>query len=470
MAEYTARIEREDLITFINACFTCTGQAEFYSSSAEQGVSLSFLHEYIRTNYRRLYARCLAAGINHYNQAEIVLQLLGAGAPESDADRQEESRLIRYALSSLPTQRAYKLLEQAGQRRINNRRCRAVVRQFLAERKNLVFEAVKYRNRMRRIHSHGHLRSEDELGRFLFGDAAEGRFETPIFDAYRRAHYEERALYELPYSVAEGFAAKLSIPRDRFLARIAPRMTSAEKARTARAAEREEIDDWRVDWQRRDPTQLATYLLSLGIPERRARLAELEAAMKASAQRIVREVPYRLGRVSMVLDNSFSSRGSADKAHRPLAVALASLYLVEQASASLRAFWTSPIAHPLLARAQGSTSLGQALLDALAWKPDQLLIVSDGFDNDPPNGASEVLRVYCSRLDPGAEVEIVHLNPVFDAAHLMPRALSSWAPTVGIRDAKDLFLMIGFARFAKGSMDLQALEAYLQRRMLEVLA
>ena len=57
-------LEREDLLQFLNAAFVSTGQGEFYSTAGEQRVSLAFLHEYVRGNYRRLYARMLAAGLD----------------------------------------------------------------------------------------------------------------------------------------------------------------------------------------------------------------------------------------------------------------------------------------------------------------------------------------------------------------------------------------------------------------------
>lgn len=73
------QIGREDLVLFINSCFACTGQDEFYGGADGQAVSIHFLHEYILGNYRKLYARTLAAGVNHYNQGLIILNLLARG-------------------------------------------------------------------------------------------------------------------------------------------------------------------------------------------------------------------------------------------------------------------------------------------------------------------------------------------------------------------------------------------------------
>ena len=36
-------VEREDMVMFINACFACTGQKEFYSDARGQSVSIGVL-------------------------------------------------------------------------------------------------------------------------------------------------------------------------------------------------------------------------------------------------------------------------------------------------------------------------------------------------------------------------------------------------------------------------------------------
>src|SRR4051812_11995065 len=110
------RVAREDLVLFINACFTCTGQREFYGDGRGQAVSIEFLHAYILGNYRRLYARTLAAGINHFNQAQIITNLLATGRDTPPAERPEEGRLLAAALRALPPQRAFRIFEALRER------------------------------------------------------------------------------------------------------------------------------------------------------------------------------------------------------------------------------------------------------------------------------------------------------------------------------------------------------------------
>ncbi|WP_367652210.1 hypothetical protein [Streptomyces sp. LB8] len=121
---------------------------------------------------------------------------------------------------------------------MNNRRTRALLRAWLSTRPDPALDAVKYRNDLKEALRHTHLTPGDEdLGAFLFAPHCRARYDTPVLEAWRRAHHEQEALYELPYTVAEGFAAKHGIPRDVFLERIAPRLTRLETLRLQETAE-----------------------------------------------------------------------------------------------------------------------------------------------------------------------------------------------------------------------------------------
>lgn len=465
------RVAREDLVLFINACFAATGQSEFYGDATGQGVSLRFLHEYIQGNYRRLYARTLAAGINHHARGLIALSLLRAGAPSDTAQREEEGRLLLATLLSLPPQRAYHLLREARAQRINNRRTRALMAEFLRRRPDLVFDAVKYRAHVRSVATHAHLRLGErnaEIPRFLFETMQrKGAYVTPLFDAFRRAHYTHEAVFELPFTIAQGMAVRHKIPQAEFLLRIAPRMTAGERLRMLGAAERAEAAPLDVDLTRVPLTRLCLYLMSLEPEERRARRAELLGVLDASARRAIGRARPRLGRVAAVLDRSYSTSGSREKQRRPLAVALAASRLLREAADEFRAFWTVPIAQDdeLFVTPRGQTDLARPLCDAIEWRPDLVVIVSDGYENDPPGAAAEIIRRFRRHLDPKRVVSFVHANPVFDSERFAPRGLGPWLPTIGLRDAEDLLTMLGFARFADGAAPLSELETYLEGRL-----
>lgn len=461
------QVAQEDLLLFINACFACTGQREFYEDAGEQRVAIAFLHDYVAGNYRRLYALCLIAGLNQFNQAEIILKLLATGKQVAEADRLLEGQLIRWALNQLPTQRGWGLLRELQKRRINNRRSRAIARDYLAQRKSLDFEVVKYRSKVKATIAHSHLSLPGELGPFLFEFEKQKAFQTALFESFRKAHYSIEAIYQLPMTIAEGFAAKHDIPRDKFLKNIQPQMTLAEKLRYQQTADREGIQ-LAVDWQRLSLTKLALYLLSLPVADRFAQRETFEVALDAAARKQLRRSSLALGRVAAVLDNSFSSSGSTEKRQRPLGVALGCHYLLRSAAQTYQGFWTRDLGEPLGATAHGSTDLTRPLLQALAWGPDLLVIISDGYENDPPGGVHEVLRVWQQRLDPDRRTQIVHCNPVFESQSLTPKSVSPLIPTLGLREAEDLPMALAFARVAQGGT-IGELEAYLTDRASRLL-
>ncbi|MGD1913616.1 MAG: hypothetical protein ACFB2X_23090 [Rivularia sp. (in: cyanobacteria)] len=457
-------VAREDLVMFINACLSCTGQREFYDDAYGQKVSINFLHEYILGNYRLLYARTLAAGINHFNQAQIILNLLATGKNISPQHRQEEGALIASTLQKLPPQRAWGILQQLRQRKINNRRSRAIARDYVNYRRNIDFDAVKYRSKVRAIVTHAHLKLQGELGNFLFHNWKQKVYKTELFEKFRQAHFSAEAVYELPFTIAEGLATKHKIKRKIFLSRIQERMTLNEKLRFQNAAEsvKIKID---LDLSRLPLTKLVSYILSLPVETRKQKRDILDLALEKSAQKILKKAPMKLGRVAAVLDCSYSSYGSSEKRRRPLGVALATHYLLKAASQEYQDFWTLPPVDPLQIRPRGQSDLATPLLDALEWGADLIVIVSDGCENDPPCGAAQVLRIFCNLLDVDCRTSIVHCNPVFNSDDFSVGSLSPDIPTVGLRDAEDLPTMLGFAQFANGSASLFELEDYLAKRV-----
>ena len=398
-----------------------------------------------------------------------MLELLSHSERLTAAERREEGQLCRAVLARLPPQRAYRVLLGLRERGVNNRRTRAIVREFLAQRPDLAFDALKYRSKLHALVRHSHPSLPGELGPFLARGWHARRYHTDLLEKFRRAHFAADAVYDLPFTVAEGLAARHRIDRDVFLRKITPRMTAGERLRLQSAAARAGAEIT-IDLGRAPLTRVALYALSLPDAQRRERRDELHAALAASARRCLRAAPLRLGRVAAVLDRSYSAGGSRDKPRRPLALALAVDRLLAQAAREYRSFWTGPaLEDPLLVRARGQTDLATPLLAALEWAPDLLVVVSDGFDNDPPRGAGEVCRIYRTRLDPARKTTIVHVNPVFDAAHLGPRPLDRSVPTVGLRDAEDLATVLAFARFADGGLSLRELEDYLEQRAADLL-
>lgn len=441
-------VARDDLLTFLNAAFVSTGQAEFSSTADEQRLGLGFLHEYVRGNYRRLYARLLALGVNDHNLAEIIHGLLSTGGETPPDFQQEENALIRAGVRRLPPQRFWKLTARLRRDGVNNRRTRAVIRDWLARHPDPVFQAVKYRRKVAGALRHIHLHPTGEMPDFLFGDHRRP-FATELFETYRGARHSQQAVTRLPYSVARGLAAKHGMDPDKLVERMKDRLTEKERLRAAGHNSSVELRPERLSL-----TELTSWLLS------REEFGEQEQQwLERSARAVLeRSGPLALsGRVAAVLDNSFSATSSRQRRGRPLAVAFAADQLLRLGHSDYRGFWTSP--QEGLPRPRGQSNLSERLLDALEWGATMVLVISDGIENDPAGAFQHITK----RLPSG--VQVLHLNPVFDPEELEVANLTAHSRAIGLHRAEDLPTALGFARYVIGEGSLIELETYLAKRV-----
>lgn len=464
-----SQIEGEDLVLFINACFTCTGQREFYEEAEQQDLSIDFLHQYILGNYRRLYALTLATGINHYNQTFIVFNLLASGTPKLVAHKLEESNLIRVCLKEMPVNRVFKIFSRLKKSRINNRRTRAVIKTYLESRKDPAFDAVKYRSKVKRIIMHAHMGVNDERARFLFGkaEAKPEPFETPIFDSFQRAKYSKQAVYELPYTVAESFAERHSIPRNVFLKGIEGQLTKNEKLRLQKAAQREKKVSIEVDFKSLDLTRLVLYWLSLGYEKQIELQDKFEAALDFQAEKLLQGTRITKDKIALVVDRSFSMWGSLEKKRRPLAIGFSIHQILKRAAKEYNVFWSSPINKDLFLQPKGQSNIADPFIEALKTEPDVLLIVSDGFENDPTGLTSHVYQSWLKIKGKSTDTSVIHLNPVYDANSFNVKTLGGGLTSVGIRNAEDIAITLEYCRFANGRATIDFLEAYVYQKYME---
>lgn len=447
------RVRREDLHLFINAGLTATGQGGYYHGAEHERLSLAFLHRYIALNYRRLYALCLAAGLNDHNLAHCITTLLKLGAPSDPEERAQENRLLGAALKRLPAQRAYKLFERLARKGINNRRTRALIRSYLQGRRDLAFDAVKYGRRLRRATLHAHLPLPAEIARFLFEGARAKRYETPLLETYRRACHDSSAIFQLPYSVAQGLAERKGIDQKTFMKRIEPMMTEREKLR-AQSSDAGDFDPHRLEL-----VELCVHYLQSQPEGREELLPRLRARAMKEAESL--DIAPQL-RVAAVLDRSRSSFGHREARRRPLAVSLAVHLLLEARCPSYRAHWTSPSTDLLDLSPLGDTDLARPLLEALKHRPHLIIVVSDGRENAPRGGCEAIAKAVQTRFS-GRQPTLLHINPVFNPDDFMPLSLGPSWPTMGVARIGDLPTALAFARYHEGGQA-EELTRYLERR------
>ncbi|HEY9840652.1 MAG TPA: hypothetical protein V6D23_09370, partial [Candidatus Obscuribacterales bacterium] len=284
------------------------------------------------------------------------------------------------------------------------------------------------------------------------------KFSDPMLETYRQAHFSAQAIYKLPYSIAEGLAARMGIARSQLLEKAV--LTDHERLKlqqsAARAGRSLELNPARVGL-----TRLLIWILDLPLDERRARLPELEAMVGICRRRFA---PAWLGfeKLALVLDNSYSSGGSREKQRHPLAIALGAELLLTPLAREARSFWLEPPEHPLLVTPRGASGLARRLLDALEWGAKEIIIVSDGAENDPAGATHWLLESLAQGPWRPALPRIVHVNPVLEPDSFGPGTLSGHLPVVGIREAENLPALWILALFARRTLGRQALETFLR--------
>lgn len=430
-------IRHEDVALFLRSACAATGQSTWGADGEDSRAGVDFLHAYARGAWPADYLRALGAGINDHHRQRIVVELLA-----SPTHLPGESAAILRTLATLPTQRAWGALHAVARRGVSNRRVRAVVRDFVHARADLTFEAVKYRRHVRAVFKHFHLHPPGELAAFLFAGLGEKRrFETPLLETFRAARFSDTAVFELPFTIAEGLAARRKLDRTKLLKR-STNMTKNERMRLQDAAAAVHVD-LAVQLDRMPLTRLCLYVLGWS-PEERAAEA-VGRAIRVAAERTLRRHPLQLGKVGLVLDRSLSTSGGRATRRRPLAVALAIEAILRASSEELTVAWTPGWPSPVeLATLQpsGATDLATPLLEVLDAAPDLVIVVSDGAENTPPGAAEGIARLYRAHI---RRIPFVHVNPVFDGRLLQPRPLAPVTPegsadltTIGLRDAEDL--------------------------------
>jgi len=84
----------------------------------------------------------------------------------------------------------------------------------------------------------------------------------------------------------------------------------------------------------------------------------------------------------------------------------------------MRAFWTpsrndapdttTSEDHVFLVDSGGQTDLAAPLLSAIEWQPDNILIVSDGYENSPAGACDQIVFAYRERLSRSHSIAFIH--------------------------------------------------------------
>ncbi|WP_436776839.1 hypothetical protein [Yinghuangia sp. YIM S09857] len=453
---------------FLDTATSATGRATFYNTADEQSVLERSAHADMAALDRRLYAGLVASPyvLDRARQTGVAC-LLSDGVPTED-----EAAAVRGAVARLTVPRMLNLYAMLAAERVNNARARKLILRTLLGGPALESWAVRYRRKLAAALRHAwgartagivrailvrELAGEEldakerrivaaELDRWAAGRdravvhecvafvlGATGPFTRPQLRAYADARSDLDAGRTLPYETLEGLRGRFhpDEPASRVLELTKGRLTAGQRLAKQAQAERAGVEV-EVDFTRHDAVRLYLYAYERGMTD------EVADALAARARRTAAGLGFADRRVALVLDGSGSMAGSDEQALRPIAVALALRDAVREAAGEFREVWfggrrtDDGLVHP-----SGDTAPAYALLEALSWDADLVVVVGDGYENAPAGRFAEVLA---AARELGIRTPVVQLSPVLAADAGGVRALAPEVPVAGVQRLEGLEL------------------------------
>ena len=442
-------IDLEIVDKFLNTAMTSTLQEEFYSKKNEQTEKVLKIHDEMLNNSREIYSVALMLPINDIQKMLIVKNLVCSKSEKAEW----ENNAILDTLKKMPVNRAYKLLYVLAMNKINNARAKWLSRQFLRERgEKVMFEAVKYKRLMKVLIKHFHIdmkkickdaSNPEDVERFLF-EKEKDKIQHQLYLDYIDAVTNVESVYKLPYSVAEGFKALHKISDEEFMEKIKGKMSHAEKRRSQGRAERAGVKV-EHDLSKDNPVNIQKFLRSpeTDIKSIAKARKDFEKSCKKDAEKLFEYFDFE--RVKIIVDNSGSMYGSSQKKNHPISVAEATAGVLKYLSDETEIIG-SPKKAGFLMKPDGQTDIAEGILKALKGinlEEDTLIvIISDGYENAPSGLSNQLLLTFKKKLDKKEKILIIQLNPVFAPEAEDIKKLSEAIQTYGIRDTRQLFLIL----------------------------
>lgn len=449
------------LVDYLTMVCSGTGQSTFYNSKADQERALACVHTDMLGSNRRLYALSAALPITDKSRQLILKNLLSSGSLCEDPLL--EGHVISMTVGDLQFNRVLNMFMDLREAKTNNSRTRRLGK--LIWKMVDEFRAIKYRDKIRTVLRHCHIAEDKdpvkaEIHQWIFGPYHKrGRAELTADDIKHNSKIKSRILaptnydelFHLPYDIARDIAVNVhkknatEFERE-FVGKDGQKGRGrATKKETMRA--RQKTKDTNVDFNR-----FALFdLLMHGYRNETDRTAIMPIArQKAKAIAAGLNLPEK---VAIIVDNSVSSLGSAERQFQPIAMITAIALVCQESDVSVSTFYVGEKSEDGWLKAGGSSNLRKPLVDALVTRPDLVLILSDGYENVQMGSVNQILN---SKAVVDSKITTMHINPVTASeSNQNTRTLSDRALTFGVASPEQLPMV---TLMALASQDPQLLE------------
>lgn len=441
------------VVNYLTQACTGTGQATFYNSRQDQEKALEQAHLEILQSNRKLYALSAVLPINDKSKQLILQNLLSSGKLSDDTDL--EGHVISMVISDLQFNRVLNLFMDLREKGVNNSRTRRLGKGIWEQVD--AYRAIKYAPKVRVVLRHCHIPEGDnpvkaELHKWLFGKikkVEDVHYNSKLVSRFK-AKTDYTSLFDLPYDIARDIAVNVHKKKvedfDREFASqgatedtAAPAKTKGTMTRKETLRARKTTGDTAVDFSR-----FGIYELLMHGHKNEKDVEEVIPFIRQKAKQVAQYIRMP-EKVAIVVDNSISALGSAERRYQPIANMEAVVRIFQEVEGTeLSLHFVGPALEGGLLKAEGATNLRRPLVNALMTRPNIVVILSDGYENVRAGSVSQILA---SKAVRESGIHILHLNPVSAAETGKTRELAVGAFTFALPAPEQLPMvaLIGIA-------------------------
>jgi hypothetical protein len=448
------KLTGEVLISFISGAQTNIGRATFYNLAKDQQQAMIDQHLPILKEARPFYSlMMLPPGINDVNRQLIAWNLIeqtiredGLKPHEHSPTTKWENEIILQSLDTMPVPRVLDFFVHLKDEKISSKRAKFVVYEYLRKhRGNWDLWTIKYRYEMKVILRYIHISYNQnsakrdpylaKLMRYLEYGEKDGCGQL-ILDYEDVRNGDKSKLAKLPLTIAEGFSKKLEMKKEDLTKKFVAdggKLTAKEKQTRTTSMKEMGIDSG-FDLRKAKLFDSLVYLKSLDrLPSSEERILE---TLRKKATDIAKSLNFEFQNVGLILDTSMSMAGTKQQPFHPLLRAMALSLVLEQVSKKFKVYRTNE-STSFFPRLANQSNYADAVLKALNDGCKTIIIVGDGYENAPFEGATHALLfAYKNKLDKENKLMVLHFNPVFAAETMDVRPISEIASFIGLRDVE----------------------------------
>jgi len=473
----------DDVCAFLDVSTTSFGRATHYNSRDKQLQAEAAVHGRLFDISRDLYQILLSLPGTTDRARQIGMSaLLGSkqkNGKECILTGTMERRVLESFVKSLPPQRMLKLFDafrgfgnEFGAKKSNNARTRKLILRTILNSPRLELWTIKYRSKLQRILSHAWGRSlgsaigavaakkrrndkeksmlkkhvlsylGSNCGKvevvnlnhvlqciaFLYGERDRISDDMKLLQSFINAKTNISDGLKLPAEIIEGIRSTYhkNVSASELLkmrADVGGIRTRYEKRvvqkRVKEAGGKVEMNP--LDY---DAVELYIYAFEVGAD------SEILEALDKKAKDAAKLLPVSYDKLAIIVDASKSMEGSKEQPMKPLATALSIRDMLQRSATESIVLYCGGFADTKdmpdissnikIVKPSYETELAQSLLDALAYEPDAVYVISDGYENSPAGRFGDVLR---KAREIGIDVPVIHCNPVFASETGSVRAL-----------------------------------------------